>query len=220
MRPKELLELIKGGESSTVEFKRKFTSLIKIASEISAFANTKGGVVLFGVDDDGSIIGVESEKSEIDYINRACEFYLEPPITPKIEIIELFGKDVVAAIVEEIDEKPCRVVENPDDRKPVKKAYIRVGDRRVAASREMTKILEGQNPNSKPLRLSIGEKERRLFAYLENYERVSVKDFSRICNISKRRASQLLIRLTRAGALQIHSDESGDYFTLVDKIEY
>jgi predicted HTH transcriptional regulator len=70
----ELHEIIEGGESSTVEFKRKFTEPEKIAKEMIAFANTKGGRLLFGIDDDKSVVGVESEKGEIEYIDLAAGF--------------------------------------------------------------------------------------------------------------------------------------------------
>jgi len=58
------------GEGFEIEFKEGLNPE-KIARALSAFANTKGGYVLFGVDDDGSIIGVESEKSEVDLIQHA-----------------------------------------------------------------------------------------------------------------------------------------------------
>ena len=52
MRRSQLKEMILSGESTTVEFKRKFTSPEKIAKELTSFANTKGGYLLIGVDDD------------------------------------------------------------------------------------------------------------------------------------------------------------------------
>ena len=48
----DIFTLIEDGESETVEFKRKFSTSRKIAKEMIAFANTKGGYILFGVDDD------------------------------------------------------------------------------------------------------------------------------------------------------------------------
>ena len=45
----ELYKIIEDGENSQVEFKRKFTEAQKIAKEMIAFANTKGGMILFGV---------------------------------------------------------------------------------------------------------------------------------------------------------------------------
>ena len=63
--------LIDEGEGFRIEFKRRISSPEKIARTLISFANTKGGTILFGVGDDGSIIGVESEKSETELIEMA-----------------------------------------------------------------------------------------------------------------------------------------------------
>ena len=58
MDKRELKEILAFGKSSTVEFKRKATTPEKLAKEISALANTKGGMLFIGVDDNGSIYGI------------------------------------------------------------------------------------------------------------------------------------------------------------------
>jgi predicted HTH transcriptional regulator len=206
----ELKDIIFEGESTTTEFKRKFTTPEKIAKEISALANTKGGYLIFGVDDDGSIYGVDNEKGEIGYIEEACAFYLDPPVEAEIEIIEINWKDIVVVTIPEGKKKPHKVINTEDSN-----AYIRVGEQSVIASREMVKVMEGMNPDAKSLKLSIGKNEKRLLEYLNIHPKVTVMDFSRLCNISKRRASQLIVRLVRAGVLQIHQDSTTDYFTLI-----
>lgn len=208
----ELKDIILDGESTTVEFKRKFTTALKIAKEISALLNTKGGYIFFGIDDDGTVCGTDNEKGEIGLIEQACGFYLEPPVIPEIEIIDYFGKDIVVLSVDESNNKPHRVI-NSEKKGKNGIAYVRVGEQSVIASREMIKVLEGMI-SAKPLKMSVGKNERRLFQYLENHERVTVSDFARISNISKRRASQLIVRLVRAGILFIHQDSAQDYFTL------
>ncbi len=217
MNRKELLELISKGESSTLEFKRKISSNIKIAKEISAFANTIGGYLLIGIDDDGSINGVESEKGDIYQVLIICEFNISPPVIPYIEIVGINGKDIIVIYIKESKSKPHKLDENPDEKNSFKKTYIRVGEKSVVASREMVRVLSGMSPDSKPITLSIGEKEKRLFHYLDAHERSTVKDFARLVNISERRSERLLVRLVRAGVLQIHVDSNYDYFTLIEK---
>ena len=73
---KDLLKLIEEGEGLKVEFKQRFSSYEKIAKELLAFANTRCGFVLFGIDDDKSIYGVESEKGEAELIKETVENYL------------------------------------------------------------------------------------------------------------------------------------------------
>ncbi len=209
----ELKSLISEGENFKIEFKRQFSSIAKIAKELIAFANTKGGMILFGVDDDGTIYGVESEKSETDLIREAAREYCEPPIDPIVQVIELNRKDVVVAIVEESRTKPHRL---QDYRKVLSrdaKVYIRINDKSVLASREVVKILESENPDSEPLSIIIGENERRLFKYLEEKDRITVREYARLVNISERRASRILVNLVRAGVIRIHTEERFEYFT-------
>jgi len=209
----ELKELISEGENFKIEFKRQFTSIEKIAKEMIAFANTKGGMILFGVDDDGTIYGVESEKSEIDLIREAANERCEPRIDPIVQVIELDGKDVVVAIVEESRTKPHRLQDYRDVLSREARVYIRVNDKSVIASREVVKILESENPDSEPLSIIIGENERRLFKYLEEKERITVRDYAKLVNISERRASRILVNLVRAGVIRIHTEERFEYFT-------
>ncbi len=209
----ELKALISEGENFKIEFKRQFSSIGKIAKELIAFANTKGGMILFGVDDDGTIYGVESEKSEIDLIYEAAREYCEPPIDPIVQVIELNRKDVVVAIVEESRTKPHRLQDYRATLSRDAKVYIRINDKSVIASREVVKILESESPDSEPLSIIIGENERRLFKYLEDNERITVRDYARLVNISERRASRILVNLVRAGVIRIHTEARFEYFT-------
>lgn len=216
MNTKELDELIKKGESSTLEFKRKISSHEKIAKEISAFANTIGGYLIVGVDDDGSIVGVDSEKTVIDQIETACGFYIEPPVEPQIYIKILHGLDLIVCYINESNIKPHFIVDS--DAKPTKNVYIRVGEKSVLASKEMKRVLSGTNSTASPVRLVIGKMEKRLFQYFEKHERITVGDYARLVNISNRRAERLLVRLVKAGVIQIHVDTAHDYFTLIEEI--
>ena len=214
MSPKELLELISLGESSTLEFKRKLNAPEKLAKEISALANTKGGCLLVGIDDDGSVYGIDSEKSEIDIIETACRFHIEPPIEPLIQIMNIKRDYIIVVEIPESRNKPHTIEHiDPDTGKHTRRAYIRMGEKSVMASREMYRLMSQQTAD-KPLVLSIGESEKRLFNFLEKHEKITVKEFAKMVNISDRRAERLLIRLVRAKVVQIHNDTQQDYFTL------
>jgi len=170
-------------------------------------------MILFGVDDDGTIYGVESEKSEIDLIREAAHDFCEPPIEPIVQVIELNRKDVVVAIVEESRRKPHRLQDYKDTITKDAKVYIRINDKSVIASREVVRILQSENADSEPLSVIIGENERRLFKYLEDNERITVKEYARLVNVSERRASRTLVNLVRAGVVRIHTEERFEYFT-------
>jgi predicted HTH transcriptional regulator len=203
--------LVEEGEGFELEFKRKVSSPQKIARTLIAFANTRGGIMLFGVDDDGTMVGVASEKEELDQIYHAGDYYCDPPIVPEIEIVPYKHRDVIIATVAESDDKPHALV---NDETEEAKIFIRVNDKTVPASKEVIKVLKDERADRPPLTLEIGENERRLFEYLEKHERITVDEYSEAINVSRRRASRILTTLVRAGVIRIHTVEKSDFFTL------
>jgi predicted HTH transcriptional regulator len=215
---KDVKRIIEEGEGFEVEFKRKVSTPEKIARALIAFANTKGGHILFGVDDDGSIVGVESEKSEVEMIRHAGLFFCSPEIEPLIDIVAFDDDDVIVAYVEESDQKPHYFVgsngSGHEGEGEETKAFIRVNDKTVMASKEVVRILRDERPDAPPMHYDIGENEQRLFAYLGANERITTKEFCHLVNISEQRASRILTSLVRAGVIRIHTLEKSDYFTL------
>ena len=215
MNGKELQVLLREGEGFQLEFKRKVSSPTKIARALIAFANTKGGRILFGIDDDKTIVGVESEKMEVEMIEIAGRVHCDPPIEPAIEIVSSKGKDVIVVTIEESDQKPHSLVDQESGSDDLEsKVLIRVKDKTVVASKEVVKIMQSEGPDAAPMRISIGETERRVLEYLDGNARVTVKQLGKLVNISDRRASRLLIQLVRAGVLRIHTHEKEDFYTL------
>ena len=209
MRFHEITACIEEGEGLKVEFKRKVSSPEKIAREIIAFAKTRGGIILFGIDDDRSVVGVESEKAEIGDIAYAAGHLCDPPVPHTVEIFNFNGLDVVCVEIPESEHKPHFLEDGSDERK----SFVRVGEKSIQASKEMIRVLRHQYGASEPVRLVYGEAERRLFQWFEKHERITVREYARLINVSEPRASRLLVRLVRAGAVAIHTHEKTDYFT-------
>lgn len=218
---REVNRLIEEGEGFEIEFKRKVTTPEKIARALIAFANTKGGHILFGVDDDGSVVGVESEKSEVEMIRHAGLLFCLPEIEPMIDIVAFDGNDVIVAYVPESTNKPHYFTGSSNGHTTSEeetKVFIRVNDKTVMASKEVVKILRDERPDAPPMKIEIGENEKRLFGYLDANERITAKEFSNLVNISEQRASRILVSLVRAGVVRIHTMERNDYFTLAYSI--
>ncbi len=212
--------MIDSGEGADVEFKRQFSSPEKIAREIIAFANTRGGYLLFGVDDDGTVVGVRSEKSELEQIEHAARWMIDPPVDIITENVHAGrGLDIVLVHVPESTSKPHRLVEYDSSGKRKKEqsqtGFVRFEDKSVQASREMMSVMRGQSSGGRPLRLSIGYNEKTLFAYVEKHGKITVEEFANLVNISRRRASKILVDLVRAGTLLLHTSEKAQFFTLV-----
>lgn len=92
----ELLEIIRNGENSGVEFKRDVIQNISLAKELIAFSNFEGGIVLLGVEDDGSVSGTTRNDPE-EFVMNACRDKVRPGLIPFYEVVKDIepGKDVV-----------------------------------------------------------------------------------------------------------------------------
>jgi len=212
---KRIEEMIGNGEGLTVEFKQRFSSFEKIAKEMIAFANTRGGCILIGVDDDKSIYGVESEKSDIELVKESAEKYCVPPVDYKIETLEIERKDILIIEVSESKTKPHRI-QDYKNKLELNNAqvYVRIKDKSVLAGKEMIKILQTQSTGSSLKNYFVGNQEKIVFEYLDINENINVKELSKLANISERRASRTLIKLVRSNLLLIHLKDNGEsYFT-------
>ena len=96
----ELLEIISNGENSSVEFKRDTLSNRDLAKELVAFSNFEGGIVLLGVDDDGSIVGITRPRLE-QWITTVCRDKIRPAIVPSFRVVQDVeqGRDVAVVRV-------------------------------------------------------------------------------------------------------------------------
>ncbi len=215
MTSKNILTLIEKGENQNIEFKQRFSSFHKIAKEFIAFANTNGGIVLFGIDDDGSVHGVESEKGEAELIKEAAEQYCQPPVKYNIDFVPLYGKEIVVVTIAESEFKPHRIQDYKNEI-DINSAdiYVRVNDKSIPASKEMIKILQAAYTNKKLINYSIGKTEEKVFELLADHENTTVSELAQSANISNRRASRTLIKMVRANLLIIHTKDNGEsYFT-------
>lgn len=215
MNRKQLTELIENGEGLTCEFKRKFTTNEKIAREMIAFANTKGGVILFGVDDDKLITGVESEKEIAELVKDTAENYIVPSLEYSLQYIDMQEKEVVILQVPESDNKPHRLQDYLNEFDILKAVVcIRINDKSVQASKEMVRILRAAAEKKELKKYALGPNEKTVFDFLNKNERISVRELSSLVNISERRASRTLVKLVRANLLMIHTKDNGEeYFT-------
>ena len=79
-----LSELISQGENSSIEFKSEKVRPESVAREMTAFANTNGGTLLIGIEDDGTITGIKSER-----LSQMPVFRTEELKNKKITVIEI-----------------------------------------------------------------------------------------------------------------------------------
>jgi predicted HTH transcriptional regulator len=203
-------KLILEGEGATLDFKKTITSSQKIAKSLVAFANGKGGQLLIGVTDDGKIVGVKSEDEERYMINRSANQFCKPVIEPKFDEVYVDDKLVLVVSVEKSDTKPHYALD--DNNKWW--AYYRVGDKCILASNVILEMLKHENREMGTL-IVYTDLERKLFKYLEEQGRITLKQFSKITRSSHKKAQKVLVNLILTGLIEPHTSEKEEYFTFI-----
>lgn len=211
-----LLDIIGQGETRHTEFKRLVHSPPKIAKSIVAFANTEGGVILIGVDDDKRITGIHSEKEMLEVVHDAVKLHVEPELRIETEIIEYKKRLVLMVIVPESSDKPhyhIATERNPDTLKELtrKKVYMREDSHNKVATPDRVCLMESARS---PLQLSFGTNEKILLGYLEKHATITAKEFSSLAGIPVQKAMQTLVALVRSGAIKLCTEGKQSYYCL------
>jgi len=113
MTADELREIIACGETSTVQFKLKFSTAKQVAEEMVAFANSKGGIMVFGVEDKtGQIIGLSySEIQKLsNEVSTVANDQVRPVIYLQTEVVIVDGKRLLVAYVNQGSNKPYKTL--------------------------------------------------------------------------------------------------------------
>ena len=169
-----LLEMIANGENSGVEFKRDVLQNHELARELVAFSNLEGGMVLLGVDDDGTVAGLTRNRLE-EWVMTACRDKIRPGIIPYFETISDVrpGADVAVARVPRGGDVHSQWHNNRNT------YYIRVGTQsREPTPQELSRLFQQRGTFRADLRPVSGSKiadldRRRLKDY---FERVRQQD--------------------------------------------
>ncbi len=103
-----MLECISNGEDSYTQFKLNVTNHDKLAGELVAFSNARGGLLIIGVDDKGSIIGLEDDdiRRLNQLIGNVINANVIPPIYPLVKIENIEHKKILVIEVDEGSNKP------------------------------------------------------------------------------------------------------------------
>jgi ATP-dependent DNA helicase RecG len=97
----ELIEIISRGEDSRTQFKRQSIGPKNLAEEMVAFSNGSGGIILFGVDDYGQVIGLSNQdvRTINSQLSDAANDKVRPSIYPKTEIHQIGDQNLLVLVV-------------------------------------------------------------------------------------------------------------------------
>jgi predicted HTH transcriptional regulator len=206
---RELKKLVAEGEGTHLEFKRKAAYPEKIVREIVAFANTEGGTLLVGVDDDKSIPGTKYPDEEAHVIIAALNQLCRPLLTYKETIIAITDKKFVVRFdIAPSAKRPHFLVVD----KTTRHCFVREQDMSIKASPEMEEIVR-RSKRSKDIRFEFGESEKQLMEYLETHKTITLAAFQKLTHLNRFKARRKLILLVLANVLKITATEKGDLYS-------
>lgn len=172
MNAEDLIKILCQGEGTHVEFKQEFPSQAHaIAKEMTALANTGGGILLMGVADDGAPVGIADADRVVERLAGIASCLRKPPTIDKFQLsknIQLVYAKIRAC-------GPCLY----DG-----KVYHRVGSLSVECKspEELLDIIEGisnrpkDGTNPEPLKKSskkVEAKRRRRVTEIEFFENLT-----------------------------------------------
>lgn len=200
----ELLEHIAEGEGRGLEFKRGLPRDEKLARTLCAFANTRGGMLFVGVEDNGSLYGVSRPREIMARIRGVARELITPPLELATTHVRCGDLSVVAARVAVSRERPHAVRRDGVEDEIV----VRVGasNRRAkGATLDALRSGRGQrrSPDALEARILSWVDQRRL-AGRDPAGDASPQAFSRANNIGLQRARRAFVRLERDGLLVGH----------------
>jgi len=200
--------MITQGEGSMLDFKKEISSSQRIAKSIVAFANHKGGTLLVGVRDDGTLAGVKAEEEKF-MLEQAATFFCKPEIHLEIHEWAIRGKLILEVIIPEGSDKPYYAKDEYDKWW----VHIRVGDQSLLASKVVVDVLKKSN-GSQPNLVEFSSKEKALLDYLRDHNKITIKQYCKLINISRWRAIKIIVNLVSMGVIRSHTTEKTEFFTL------
>lgn len=205
---KWLTQLVREGEGLQLEFKLKAAFPDKLVHEIIAFANTRGGTLLIGVDDDGRLAGVKYPEEESLLVMSALIKHCRPRIRVNYFYVRLTSKRWVVVIeVPESKRKPVKFLEGRN--KLVH--YIRFEDKSVKASREAEGILKLQS-SKVDVSFTYGDIENKILKAIELKSPSTLADLCRATGIAEKQLSPRLIKLAAAHVVGWRPLDTHDIF--------
>src|SRR5919107_28145 len=135
----ELMSLVRGGEDTYLELKVKLSNPERIAQGIAALANTGGGLIVFGVNDNLRVEGLDDPESVRDELVRICREDVVPAVFPFIDIVSFDNGLRIVALDVEGKRRPYRTTDG--------RFFLRVGaEKREATREELSALLDETRP--------------------------------------------------------------------------
>jgi len=210
----ELRSLARRGEGPRVEFKRVLPVRGGVARTLCAFANGRGGVLLVGVTDRGTIHGLHRADVVAREVREAARLAVDPPVPIDCAVAAVDGSRLVVCRVHASERRPHAHLDPRGGREVV----VRVGASNRRAEGATLRALARQPTVHRRL----GELERTALRWILRSARscpqpggsATLERFARAHNVGLRRARRCLEGLVRDGLLVAHGNGAARVYAL------
>ena len=150
-------------ENDKVELKKEFK--VDVKKEIVAFLNGRGGTIYIGINDDGTVCGLDNTKNIIESVTQVIRNSIspDPSLLCKVKEKDIEEKSVVVIEVGAGTKKPYYIAEKGMKSSGV---YIRMNNTSQPASDETIRrmLIESERM---PYELMVSLNQELTFAYLK-----------------------------------------------------
>jgi ATP-dependent DNA helicase RecG len=164
----ELMSLVRGGEDTYLELKVKLSNPERIAQSIVALANTGGGLVVFGVNDNLRVEGLDDADAVRDELARICREDILPRVFPFIDVVAFDNGRRIVALEVEARRRPHRTRDG--------RYFLRLGaEKREATREELAALLDEARPAAYENVAAVGAEvedidEAHLWSFVREFE--------------------------------------------------
>src|SRR5258707_12771738 len=162
------MRLVRGGEDTYLELKVKLSNSERIAQEIVALANSGGGIIVFGVNDQLRVEGIEEGEAVQEELVRICRDDILPALIPFIDRLAFDNGRRILALDVNGRRRPYRTRDG--------RFFIRIGsNKREASPEELATLLDETQPLSYESLTALGAKindidEAYLWSFVREFE--------------------------------------------------
>lgn len=207
--------MVRSGESLNVEFKVRLPKLERLAKSFSAFSNSSGGTIFFGVDDDGVVQGLENPGGTKEFVETVAQFHCDPPVVPTIENWEpIRGQFVLVVTIPESDQKPVHAI-NPKNEKD-SWPFFRSDKENLPLDKQSLRTMRAKtaieiNPDELE---ELDRHSMNILNKLQEKPRQTIGQLAKSTNISTHRAKKIMVNLERKGWIHSFFNEKRREYSL------
>lgn len=200
----EVRRLVAGREGKELELKEGLPRPAKVARSLCAFANTRGGLLLVGVTDQGRFRGAPHPRETMARLREIAAEHVDPPLAVQTGSVEVEGARVVWCSVPLSPARPHAALRADGEREVV----VRAGSSNRVASGATLAAIRPQRNGGKGL----DPLERKVLDWVARRTRggrepggdATVAGFAKAHNVGVQRARRAFVHLERAGRLVGH----------------